>query len=605
MTSATSGGILSSIPSSIGRIAPASPGLAHASAGHSAGALVEGARVQALIPPGGSSSSIRFDREVVIREVRSHFGTVANALSSPGLLRREWVGPSGIVIESLLAAPTLPLLWMQWHAAGTPEPSPIVLEIDAAALGDGDPVLEQTEHAVLLRSRVPGRSIAAYSVGGGRLTFEPGSHPVLHLTPGPMPEAGITLVLASGSDAELRGALAASAHASAHGVRAAAGTVVDGIVLRTGVDEIDDGLQWARTRLTGMAATLSPDASPRRALNLGVGALGVGDGESARLALRALAPGSAEHALLAGRLAAVLGDSGDASRCAAAFLASDDAARSELRALAAQVLADGLRYAAPESQIAELRACATLREQDESSKRSRPPPRGRSLPMAGSTGRALPMAGGGSTPPLPYALSLQGLLAGDPQPASSKSGDIGSELRTATGLFASDPDRAWALWRSVLSMGLEHGPAGIGTWDSGAEGETPDEALATVDLLLALSQGLLGLAPDAPVGRIRMAPRIPTHLTHFAVSGIPIGGARLRLDYERDGAVCRYTVTPEVAPVPPLLVFEPSVTGEVASTRVDGDPADLQLRSQGSRTVVPVQLPLDGPRVLEVRLREH
>ncbi len=596
MTPATSGGILSALPSSIGRIAPTNPGLAHASTGHSAGALVEGARVQALVPPGRSSASVRFDRQFVIREVRSDFGSVANALSSPGLLRREWVGPSGIIVESLLAAPTLPLLWVQWHAAGTVDPSTIVLELDPAALGDGDPVAEHTESAVVLRSQLRGRSIAAYSVGGGRLTFEAGRRPMLHLSPGPMPEAGITLVLAFGSDAELRGALAASAHASAHGVRAAAGTVIDGVVLRTGVDDIDDGLQWARTRLAGMATGLSPKTSSLWALSLGLGALGVGDGESARLALRALTPGSAEHALLAGRLAAVLGDAGDASRCATIFLASDDAGRSEHRALAARVLADGLRYAAPESQIAELRAYATSAHQDDSRKPPRPPSTGRSLPMAGGKG--------GSTPSLAYAQWLQDLLSGDPQPAPSKSGDVGSELRTATGLFRSDPDRAWALWRDVLSRGLEHGPAGIGTWDSSAGSEIPDEPAVTAELLLALTQGLLGLAPDAPVGRIRIAPRIPTHLTRFAVSGIPIGEARLRLDYERSGPVCRYTVTPEVAPVPPLLVFEPSVKGEVASARVDGDSADLQLRFDGSRTVVPVQLPLDGPRMLEVLLAE-
>jgi hypothetical protein len=50
--------------------------------------------------------------------------------------------------------------------------------------------------------------------------------------------------------------------------------------------------------------------------------------------------------------------------------------------------------------------------------------------------------------------------------------------------------------------------------------------------------------------------------------------------------------------VPPLLVFEPSVHSAVAAVTVDGRVAELDMRSDGGRTIVPVQLPLDGVRTL-------
>ena len=54
--------------------------------------------------------------------------------------------------------------------------------------------------------------------------------------------------------------------------------------------------------------------------------------------------------------------------------------------------------------------------------------------------------------------------------------------------------------------------------------------------------------------------------------------------------------------MPPLLVFEPSVSGEARSVEVDGAAAELDLRSDTGRTVVPVQLPLDSPRTVRITI---
>jgi hypothetical protein len=102
------------------------------------------------------------------------------------------------------------------------------------------------------------------------------------------------------------------------------------------------------------------------------------------------------------------------------------------------------------------------------------------------------------------------------------------------------------------------------------------------------------------VGRIRLAPRLPAHLRAFRVDGVGIGDARLSLEYTRDGSAHLWRVEPSVAPVPPLLVFEPRVGGPVASVRVDGAPAELEVRRSGAASVVPVQLPVDGPRTVEI-----
>ena len=88
------------------------------------------------------------------------------------------------------------------------------------------------------------------------------------------------------------------------------------------------------------------------------------------------------------------------------------------------------------------------------------------------------------------------------------------------------------------------------------------------------------------------------------MEGIGIGAARLKLSYHREGAAHRYEVLPTDAGVPPLVVFEPSVDGAVESVRVDGDAAELEVRRGDGRSVVPVQLPVDGVRTLEIVTRE-
>jgi hypothetical protein len=93
---------------------------------------------------------------------------------------------------------------------------------------------------------------------------------------------------------------------------------------------------------------------------------------------------------------------------------------------------------------------------------------------------------------------------------------------------------------------------------------------------------------------------MPTHVTSFAVGGITLGNASLRLGYERSGQTHVFKLEPELAAVPPLIVLEPTVVGRVASVRVDEALADLDVHTVGRLSLVPVQLPLDGPRRVEI-----
>jgi hypothetical protein len=73
------------------------------------------------------------------------------------------------------------------------------------------------------------------------------------------------------------------------------------------------------------------------------------------------------------------------------------------------------------------------------------------------------------------------------------------------------------------------------------------------------------------------------------------------LRYTRQDAVHRFEVEAAAGAVPPQLVLEPALpTTVVHNVRVDGKRAALDARLDGARMVVPVQLPLDGVRVLEV-----
>jgi hypothetical protein len=540
----------------------------------------------------------------------------------PGLARRDFAGADGVSIETLLVAPDLPLVLLQWTGTGATT-APITVELTLAPPKKGRPDVDRAAAGVAVHAGERGLAVGVVPAPRG-IDVEDLHGGAVRVTVTPSPSGAITLLLAGGTAEEARRAFAAGAHPAGHAVRAAAGPLDYGLSCATGIGAIDDGVAWARVRLAGLRAT-TPDAGEmdaadhaRLLLLQGLAAIAVGDREVSDLAgerLKAIRSSgdvpSAEAALLAARHASAFGDAARASELARFWTdgvavgraGAIDRDRAALWQLAASALSEGLLHAAPDALIRALRSYAA-----EGAAASPALPRAgagsRPLPMVEGASRPLPMVEGASRPlpeeesasrPAEWARWLKHVFEGNPSlPAPASARPAVGALRRAMGLFPVDPDSAWNEWRRAVEAGLVDGPAGPATWDD--DGNDP----LTTEILLALVHGLLGIAPDAPSGRIRLAPRMPGHLASFAVRGVTLGDASIRLAYRRSGSTRVFELEPEHGGVPPLVVLEPSMEGRVSHVRIDGAPADLDSRPHGGRTIVPVQLPLDAPRTVEI-----
>ncbi|GEM_PF-562992 len=584
---------------SIPSLDPALPGLCIAQPALAEPFLLEGERVrfigsqtrsggQALFRDAGGSAGMTAG----IRP--DTLGHAANLVLYPGVSRRDFTGSRGSAVESVVAARTLPFL--AWQLSGsaadearihldlaTPSPSPVI-----EAHADGLVLIADDQKLRLQITPAPAE-IEVVDSGGGVTASITLIGDTTH-----------TLVLASGTPSETESAIRAARHLSGHALRA---TQAAEHTLRavTGVDAVDDGLAWALSRSGGLVAE-----RPAAALSLGLAAIALGHRSAAEAALSSLRASDLVGAgILAARIGSTTGDTGPPADIAARLLVDGSALDDERLGLTARSLADALQYGATSEVLAALRALgAEARHSNDftsttsSATATTSATGGVSLPMAGGSNTQTPVDGSASS-------WLRGLLSGDPGAPALVEDVRSSRARRAASAFRSDPDRAWADWRAVLDEGLVRGPAGPATWDDltalpALHDQNLDRPAATGELILAFVNGMLGLSPDAPVGRLRLAPRMPEHLTRFAVEGIPIGEGTIRMAYERSGAEVLFTLEPERIGVPPLLVFEPSVSGEARSVTVDGAAAELDLRSDMGRTVVPVQLPLDSLRTVRI-----
>ncbi len=614
-------GLLTGEPPPVpGPIGDTQPDLARAGAAGSRRFLVEGSRVAAVGDERRGIVSVVIDGAQAAGNLTTDAGSAANVVIAPGLVRRELVGRAGTVIETTLALPALPLLAVQWRPpAGAPPMDPIRLAL----------------------TLLPGARAARYRVGGpwAAAVEDAGAGRVVRAAVHPEPEEwtampareggvavqatvaaseGLTLLIAAGDDETIAAALRAAPHLGAHAIRAARDDVGDfggGLRVATAVGDIDDAVTWSSARLRGAlqrrarrtpafrgtgsdwfwsalgaAATGDPDACAA-AWTRPIGPDPVVDLEHARG--EPIHPGAA-GALVAARLTLVTGDPAPALEAASLLgpdrlervrRASDGPAWAAWR-LALRALADALRDAVPVPRIHELREIA-----------SAPPGRTRAV--------RLPMIGAAEAPPGPGGSLLERLLAGAeglPVRPSTTSGPLERAL-AAWDLLATDHvDEGWQAWRSELSAGLD-GPDRRGVWDTFPGDDPPGAPVAGV-LLSALASGLLGATPDAPSARLVLAPRLPAHLRTFRADGIRVGDVRLSMDFEREGRTRRFRLEPTAGRAPALIVLEPTVPGVVRAARVDGRNADLEVAPARGGAKVRVQLPLDGPRALEIDASE-
>ncbi|HSW28765.1 MAG TPA: hypothetical protein VLH75_04630 [Longimicrobiales bacterium] len=587
-----------------GALGLAEPALARPGVAGVAPFLLEGERLAVTGTERHGDHAFWVGGRLVAEGLATDAGAGVNLVAAPASLRRELLGPRGSLLELTLAVPTLPLAAVQWRTTQNGR--------WPGALGLRLTLLPRCGE---VRYHVRGEGVRCVAAGdGGEMAVELRVHPEpaewrvaeaagggIEVRASISAEGPVTLLLAAGSQAAAAAAMAAAPHLSAHELRAAADADVasrDALTVSTGVPELDHGVSWAAARARG-GLLRGASGSAEGVFWAGLGAVGVGDATAGQAAVDALrchgsgsvpwrlgspVPADALATLLAARFTLLSGDPDGALEAlrllppeeVAARRATADPPAWALWALALGSLADALRYAAVEGEIRALREAAAL---------GPPPGRVVRLPMAGHA----PTGEGGEA--LGRLLSLSAPLPAPPEPDTP----LGAWALWA----APDPDAAWTAWRSLLGRGPAGGAGGRGTWDVATR--PPGAAAEAGILLCGLAHGLLGLAPDAPSGRIRIAPSFPTHVSAFRAGGIGVGEAELELRYEREGRTHRLRLEPTRGRAPVTVVLAPSVSGEAPGVaRVDGVPAELDAVAMGTRIRFSVQLVLDAPRTVEV-----
>lgn len=510
--------------------------------------------------------------------------TGANVIASPRLVRRECYGPGGGCAESLLVPDALPGAVLQWEPGpGAPTPAAVDLELLPPATASGsaaapsEPVHQVAAPSALVHHAAPG----LLWVSDGRrgvLVCAPGSSAPPHvreeggrtlarvpLAPGPDDPRSTLLVVAAPPDAPWAPP-AALAGVKAHGRRAeldARSSDDPGLVLETGIPAVDEAVYWTRAWLR--AALFAPPGLPTglhpplAGARLSRAAVALGDREVAEAALRHLSWASPlDRAESLGALSAWVAWTGRGRP----FL------EARTRIDAALLEPGGLKAAGPgEPGLPPARADALRRAvadaaealgEEEWAKRIRVPPRD-------SGGVRLATLGAGPSP----------------DPSGPTPGSIVELYRQ--GLH----DEGLRALRSAMDQ-VHDDPRTL------AEGSAP--ALA-----LGLVEGLLGARPDAAFGRVVLAPTLPGHWTRFAARGIRVEEGHLDLEFEREGPVHRWLVRPGRGSVPLMVIFEPWLPArELASIRVDGEPAEADPRPDADGLRVPLQTPADAVRVIEL-----
>lgn len=579
------------------------PELAVAVAASSLPVRLDGARATVLGTVRGPLEEIRFGPARAVAGLAWGDDAVANAVVSPGVLRRERVGRAGSWEETVLVAPGLPLV----------------------VLGTGP---ERSAPKALTLTALPDTPALRYRTGGGAVTlagpdqdtmFALVAHPgtcTWNLDPAPSggallrcsSETGVSsVVLAYGSDAAIRGAIGGTRHLAGHARRAGGRLDDDLLTLTTGAYGLDQAVAWMERRLgSGIDSALrgpSGTGAPGQWhgwLWAGLGATAVGDHARARQCASMLERlGRPEAAaFLQARAALADGRTDGLVEAAERSLASTDVEDPALRRLGLRAAADALRYAASDTTLERLSAGSTGTGRTPPADHARTTGGSVRLPTLGGSPGPPPVGTPGGSPLATPGTWLTHLLEGPrdrpgPEPPA---GEDTARARRAWEAMVS-PGDGWSDWRAMVAEGLDSDARGPGCWDP-IDPTTPPAV--TGILLAAMAFGWLGAFPDAPVGRLTLKPRIPERLKSFRFEGVAIGDVRLALAYERDGSTHRFDLDPQHGRVPPLVVFETRVPGQTARVTIDGALAELDTTPSGAGVTVRLQTPLDATRRIEI-----
>jgi hypothetical protein len=133
-------------------------------------------------------------------------------------------------------------------------------------------------------------------------------------------------------------------------------------------------------------------------------------------------------------------------------------------------------------------------------------------------------------------------------------------------------------------------------WEAHDCNELP--AASPADTVNVFVHALLGAAPDAPRGRLRLRLCLPDWMETLTVHNLRMGDALVTLQCVRADNAFSYRVEQIAGAMPIRLIFEPTFSRPVTSAHVDDMPADLAVQPVGTRLVAPVQLVLDHERLI-------
>jgi hypothetical protein len=123
-------------------------------------------------------------------------------------------------------------------------------------------------------------------------------------------------------------------------------------------------------------------------------------------------------------------------------------------------------------------------------------------------------------------------------------------------------------------------------------------AANAADTVNTFVHAMLGVAPDAARGRLRLRPCLPEWLSSLTIQNLRMGDSLVWIRYEEDARGVTYVIEQIAGAMPVRLIFEPTFNAQIANVVIDGQPAELNLQMIDSRMVAPVQVMLDNERVL-------
>jgi hypothetical protein len=129
-------------------------------------------------------------------------------------------------------------------------------------------------------------------------------------------------------------------------------------------------------------------------------------------------------------------------------------------------------------------------------------------------------------------------------------------------------------------------------------------AVAAADVVLQTVEDTLGFRPDAARQRVVLAPRPPSAWKHADADALVVADAEVRFSYRRTDSGMALLLDQLSGAVPLRLVLYAALPLTVVhEVRVNGVPADVAVQRTTGRATIPLQLSLDGEKLIDVRGR--